>query len=113
VNQPGAAEGENHRHQTYEPVPLGFAIQDEAGTDFNGSPIWAVDQTEWERIGGRTVGITTGDQVTLGELQLGQGTIRIIGALAPMPTQQYYDPFGLANYALTYMGYQVLNNALN
>ncbi len=113
VNQPGAAEGPNHRHQTYEPVPLGFAIQDDSGADFNGSPIWSVDQIEWERLGGRTAGITTGDQVTLGELRLGQGTIRIVGALAPMPTQQYYHPFGLASYALTYTGYQLLNNALN
>jgi hypothetical protein len=112
VNQPGAAEGPNHRHQTYEPVPLGYAIQDESGADFNAAPVWAVDQIEWERIGGRTVGITTADQVTLGELKLGAGTIRIVGALAPMPTEQYYHPFGLANYALTYTGYQVLNNAL-
>jgi hypothetical protein len=112
VDQPGAAEGPGHRHQTYEPVPLGFAIQDEAGNDFNASPIWAVDQTEWERIGGRTVGTTGAEQVTLGELQLGLGTIRIVGALLPMPTEQYYHPFGLANYALTYTGYQLLKNAL-
>jgi Zinc carboxypeptidase len=113
VNQPGAAEGPGHRHQTYEPVPLGFAIQDEAGNDFNASPIWAVDRTEWERIGGRTVGTTGAEQVTLGELELGLGSIRIVGALLPMPTEQYYHPFGLANYALTYTGYQLLRNALN
>ena len=29
-----------------------------------------------------------------------------------MPTEQYYHPFGLANYAVTYSGYQVLQNAL-
>jgi hypothetical protein len=50
--------------------------------------------------------------VTLGELRLGKGTIRVIGALLPMPTEQYYHPFGLANYALTYTGYQVLQNSL-
>jgi hypothetical protein len=38
--------------------------------------------------------------------------VRVIGALLPMPTEQYYHPFGLANYALTYTGYQVLKNAL-
>jgi hypothetical protein len=113
VNQPGAAEGAGHRHQTYEPVPLGYAIQDETGNDFNASPVWAVDQTEWERIGGRTVGTTGADEVTLGELKRGNGTIRIVGALLPMPTEQYYHPFGLANYALTYTGYQLLKNALN
>jgi hypothetical protein len=112
VNQPGAAEGAQHRHQTYEPVPIGYAIQDEDGADFNSSPVWAVDQVAWEQLGGRTVGITTADQATLGELRLGSGNVRIIGALVPMPTEQYYHPYGLANYALTYSGYQVLQNAL-
>lgn len=115
VNQPGAAEGPNHRHQTYEPVPIGFAIQNESGANFNGSPVWAVDQAQWEKKSsprGRTVGITSADQVSLGEKRLGKGVIRIIGPLLPMPTEQYYHPFGLANYSLTYSGYQVLNNAL-
>jgi hypothetical protein len=112
VNQPGAAEGPQHRHQTYEPVPIGYAIQDDDGGDYNASPVWAVDQIAWENLGGRTVGVTTADQTTLGELKLGQGKVRIIGALLPMPTEQYYHPFGLANYAVTYSGYQVLQNAL-
>jgi hypothetical protein len=38
--------------------------------------------------------------------------VRLVGALLPMPTERYYHPFGLANYALTYSGYQVLNNTL-
>jgi uncharacterized repeat protein (TIGR01451 family) len=58
------------------------------------------------------VGLTTPEQVTLGELPMGAGRIRIIGPLLPMPTESYYHPFGLASYALTYTGYQVLNNAL-
>ena len=76
------------------------------------SPVWAVDQIEWERIGGRTAGTTSADEVTLGELALGKGVVRVVGALLPMPTEQYYHPFGLANYAVTYSGYQVLQNAL-
>jgi hypothetical protein len=112
VNQPGAAEGDGHRHQTYEPVPIGFAIQDEDGNDFNSSPVWAVDRKTWEDAGGRTAGTTTAEKVTLGELRLGQGTIRIIGPIVPMPSEQYYHPFGLANYAVTYTGYQVLQNSL-
>jgi hypothetical protein len=112
VNQPGAAEGPNHRHQTYEPVPIGFAIQNPDGGDFNASPVWSVDQVAWEEAGGRTAGTTTADQATLGELAVGSGVVRIIGPLLPMPTQRYYHPFGLANYAVTYTGYQVLQNAL-
>ena len=112
VQRPGAAEGPQHRHQTFEPVPIGFAIQNEEGADFNSSPVWSVDLFEWERAGGRTVGITTPDQVTLGELPVGRGQVRIIGPVLPRPTEQYYHPFGLASHAVTYTGYQVLNNAL-
>jgi hypothetical protein len=74
--------------------------------------VWSVDQIQWEQLGGRTAGTTSADQVTLGELPLGEGVVRVVGALLPMPTQQYYHPFGLANYAVTYSGYQVLSNAL-
>jgi CARDB protein len=38
--------------------------------------------------------------------------VRVVGALVPMPTEQYYHPFGLSNYAVTYSGYQVFSNAL-
>jgi hypothetical protein len=113
VNQPGAAEGPGFRHQTYEPVPLGYAITAaDDDTDLNTAPVWGVDQIEWERLGGRTAGTTTADQVTLGEMALGNGVVRVVGALLPIPTEQFYHPFGLANYAVTYSGYQVLHNAL-
>jgi hypothetical protein len=113
VNQPGAAEGPGFRHQTYEPVPIGYAITAaDDDTDLNTAPVWGVDQIEWERLGGRTAGTTTADQVTLGEMALGNGVVRVVGALLPMPTEQFYHPFGLANYAVTYSGYQVLHNTL-
>lgn len=113
VDQPGAAEGPGFRHQTYEPVPIGYAISPpDTDGQLASSPVWAVDQVEWERLGGRTAGTTSADQVTLGELALGKGVVRVVGALLPMPTEQYYHPFGLANYAVTYSGYQVLQNAL-
>jgi len=113
IDQPGAAEGPGFRHQTYEPVPIGYAITppDNDG-QLSSSPVWGVDQIEWERLGGRTAGTTTADQVTLGEIELGSGVVRVIGALVPMPTEQFYHPFGLSDYALTYSGYQVLQNAL-
>jgi RTX calcium-binding nonapeptide repeat (4 copies) len=112
IDQPGAAEGNGHRHQTYEPVPIGFEIQDPAGDDNDDAPVWTVDQPTWEGAGGRTVGTTTETEVTLGELPLGAGTVRIIGALLPMPSDQADIPYGLSSYALTYSGYQVFNNAL-
>ncbi|MFN2467188.1 MAG: M14 family zinc carboxypeptidase [Gaiellaceae bacterium] len=114
INQPGAAEGPSHRHQTYEPVPLGMdlgARQSCSGAQCT-APIWTVTQSAWQAAGGRTVGQTGGGRTNLGELPVGQGVVRVIGALLPMPTEAYYHPFGLASYALTYTGFQVLNNAL-
>jgi hypothetical protein len=137
INQPGAAEGDNpsvagnqHRHQTYEPVPLGFDIgsrQSCSGqppptgpTSACTSPVWTVLQSAWEaplqgsnsRTVGQIQGNTTGNRAGFGELTFGCGRVRIIGALLPMPTERYFHPFGLANYAVTYSGYQVLKNTL-
>ena len=57
INQPGAAEGsgggEVHRHQTYEPVPLGIAIQDASGGDADNAPVWHVVQSAWRKSKGR------------------------------------------------------------
>nr|MDQ4041808.1 hypothetical protein [Actinomycetota bacterium] len=114
VDQPGAAEGAGHRHQTYEPVPLGMDIG--SRTSCSGAqctaPIWTVAQAAWQGAGGRTVGQSVNGRTSFGELPLGLGVVRIVGALLPMPTDRYYHPFGLANYALTYSGYQVLKNTL-
>lgn len=112
VQRPGAAEGAFHRHQTYDPGVVGFDIGEDNARN-NTAPIWAVDQTTWQKAGGITAGTSTGDLVTLGELKVGKGVVRIIGAMLPFPTDRYYHPFGLGSYAVTYSGYQVLQNALN
>jgi hypothetical protein len=120
VNQPGAAEGSGHRHQTYEPVPIGMDIGDRSSCSGSTctAPIWTVGQPAWTTAGGRTVGQTTNGRTAYGELTLGQGRVRIIGAVLPMPTESCLGsatnchPFGLADYAVTYSGYQVLKNAL-
>ena len=113
VNQPGAAEGANHRHQTAEPVPTGYAIQNPSGSDLSTHPNWVVDRAAWEEAGGSVVGQSaTLSGVGLGELPYGQGVIRVIGSLLPQPTEAFDHPFGLAAYGLTYSGFQVLDNAL-
>ena len=114
LDQPGAAEGTGHRHQTYEPVPIGIDIGSRSSCSGSNcfAPIWTVNQSSWTGAGGRVVGQSTSNRVAFGELPLGQGQIRIIGALLPMPTDLYYHPFGLANYAVTYSGYQVFKNTL-
>lgn len=112
LNQPGAAEGPGYRHQTYEPVPIGIKLPDDTDPFFGFAPIWTIDKTAWTKAGGRTVGITGPGRVSLGELSLGAGRVRILGALLPMPTEDHYHPFGLASYSVTYSGYQLLLNAL-
>ncbi len=111
VNQPGAAEGPSNRHQTVEPVPLGYAIQDAAGNNASTSFTWAVRRGAWTTAGGRIAG-TISDQVSLGEITLGSGRIRFVGALLPDPEERYDHPYGLANYALTYSGWQVFENVV-
>jgi hypothetical protein len=49
-------------------------------------------------------------RVTIGELKLGAGTIRIIGALLPQPTTEEDHPLGLEPYAVTYTGYILVRN---
>ena len=119
INQPGAAEGQGgnevRRRQTYEPVPIGIAIQTPDGGDADNSPVWHVTTSGWKKTKGgqRAVGTSGGtDRISLGEIKFRGGRIRFIGALLPMPTDKFDHPYGLADYALTWTGYQLLKNAL-
>ena len=101
--------------QTYEPVPLGYAIDNTFSSSSSSvhSPAWTVDQPAWEAAGGKTVGTTGTGRTSLGELQLGRGRIRILGALLPDPSGAFAHPFGVGDYAVTYWGYQVVANLLD
>ena len=119
INAPGAAEGmsgdEVHRRQTYEPVPINYAIQTPDGDDANNSPVWFVSSSAWKKAKGlqRAVGTSGGTtQVSYGEIKWGKGRIRFLGAVLPMPTDEFDNPFGVADYSLTYSGYQLLKNML-
>ncbi len=131
INQKGAAEGRScaakqsgitraeacdendilHRRQTYEPVPLGYSLND--GGD--NAPIWYVLHEAYRKAKGRQRVVATGqdqDQDMVGEIKYKGGRIRFIGALLPDPTKKFYHPYGLSDYALTWAGYQVLQNLL-
>ncbi|MGH2591754.1 MAG: M14 family zinc carboxypeptidase [Actinomycetota bacterium] len=137
VNMEGTAEGSDtvdgqrfdNRHQTYEPVPLGYYVSpsgssnSDCGGDRCDSPNWIVDQGAWEAAGGSTAArtlvretVSPGSESTtgtsLGELPFGSGVIRIAGGLLPDPTEENYHPYGLVSYALTYTGYQVFENLI-
>src|SRR5919106_6349039 len=137
VNMEGTAEGQaevdgqtfDNRPQPYEPVPLGYYVGPGGSGNANcdsdrcDSPNWIVDQNAWKAVGGTTAGRTLvreseepGSQshtgTSLGELPVGSGVIRIAGALLPDPTESNYHPFGLSSYALTYTGYQLVENLM-
>ena len=113
VAQPGAAEGSGNRHQITDPGPIGYAILTPDGGDANEQPQWTVTEEAWASAGGRTVGMLGEGSVTFGETALGRGRIRILGSLIPMPTAQFDVPHGVADYAITYAGYEVVRNMLS
>jgi hypothetical protein len=94
--------------QTFDTVPLGYNF----GGSNDSAPNWRVDTAKWEAAGGMTAGTTSGDTI-YGEIGVGEGRIRILGALLPDPTEEFYHPFGLQDYAVTYTGYTLLQNMIN
>lgn len=93
--------------QTYYEVPLGFSL------DRDTSPHWTVARRAWRKAKGKVVAyIEDESRIGLGRARLGRGTVGIIGALLPQPTERFDHLYGLAGYALTVAGGQVLNNMI-
>lgn len=100
--------------QTYFEVPLGFSV------DTNAAPHWIVSEAAWTEAGGVKVAHIDDadteeaetDQVGVGRLKLGKGTIGIFGAILPQPTEKFDHYFGLADYALSVAGGQILHNMI-
>ena len=123
VAQFGARFNSGLRRQTFEPTPLGFAIQNRGGSDASFSLQYQVDQAAFTAAGGRPVGSSTTSspdaavpvttQTVLGEIPAGQGHIRVLGALLPQPSEQYDHPLGLEPYAVTYTGYILFCNLVD
>jgi hypothetical protein len=95
--------------QTYDTVPIGYRFGSAAQ---NSAPNWKVRQADWEAAGGFTAGTNGSGQTIYGELPRGEGKISFLGALLPQPTDEFYHPFGLQSYAVTYTGYTLLENML-
>jgi hypothetical protein len=95
--------------QTYDTVPIGYQF---GSASQNSAPNWKVATAAWEAAGGRTLGTNGSGKTIYGELPVGDGTVRFLGALLPDPTEAYYHPYGLQNYAVTYTGYTLLQNML-
>ncbi|HLE47177.1 MAG TPA: M14 family zinc carboxypeptidase [Candidatus Thermoplasmatota archaeon] len=98
-----------YSRQTYDPIAIGIAQAQ--------APVWYVDGGELTQ-GGAIVGTIPSAQgsqekrVNLGEVALGKGRIRFLGALLPDPALDQYTPYGVADYGVTYAGNQFFVNLL-
>lgn len=93
--------------QTYYEVPLGFTIDQDA------SPHWVVDAAALADAGGKAIAhVEEESEIGLGRVKIGRGTIGFIGALLPQPTEKYDHFYGLADYAVSVAGGQILNNMM-
>lgn len=93
--------------QTYYEVGLGYTLGEDS------SPHWVVARGVWAKAGGTGIAhIEEDPDVGLGRLKLGDGTIGILGALLPPATEKYDHLYGLADYAVTVAGGQILNNMI-
>jgi hypothetical protein len=116
----------NARQLVETPV-LGYGIQgvDEPRDD---APMTVVATDAWQAAGGKVVGTTTtvgtgedpaidknlddGTRTAIGEVALGKGKIRIVGGALPTPTEENDHRYGLRNYAMTYTGLFLMENAI-
>jgi hypothetical protein len=99
--------------QTWYEVMLGYPSRVRA-------PNYGIERTAWEEAGGTTVatvGPQDGDSpnTALGHLDRGEGRITVFGSILPQAIESLEDvetphPHGLASYAVTITGGQVLDN---
>lgn len=127
VRQPGSkfnGGDAQKRRQTFEPTPLGFSIQNsETGANESHARQYHVDKDAFTAAGGKVVATSadngTGEaaadftRVTVGEIPVGQGHIRVAGALLPQPTAAFDHPLGVEPFAVTYTGYIVFCNLID
>ncbi|HEX2196978.1 MAG TPA: M14 family zinc carboxypeptidase [Actinomycetota bacterium] len=93
--------------QTYYEVPLGYSLAEDT------SPHWIVMQGPWEEAGGKSIAyVESEDEIGLGRVRVGKGTVGIFGAILPNPTERYDHFYGLADYAVSVAGGQILNNMI-
>jgi Zinc carboxypeptidase len=92
--------------QLVEAATLGYCIGGAC------SPMTIVDEAAFTEAGGHVVGTTGDGRVSLGEIDLGKGRIRVVGGALPTPTEKYDHRYGLRDYAMTYSGLYVMENSL-
>jgi hypothetical protein len=114
LEHPMAAGLRGNARQLAEFTLIGYGIGNSA------SPMTIVNTPAWTAAGGHIVGTTgnnsggsdSGTQVSVGELPLGAGKIRILGGGLGMPTEVNDHRYGLKDYSLTYSGLFILENSI-
>jgi hypothetical protein len=94
------------------------------GTD---QPATVVDPDAFDQAGGDMAGMIKGDPDAVGEpgqeiegnpgvgagsFEVGDSTVTILGSILPPANQQQLHPFGMEDYAVSFMGHTLLCNAL-
>ncbi|MGH3117484.1 MAG: hypothetical protein ACRDQ2_10325 [Gaiellales bacterium] len=92
--------------QLVEAATLGYCIGGAC------SPMTTVAEQAFTDAGGHVIATTGDGRVSLGEIKLGKGRIRIVGGALPTPTEKYDHRYGLRDYAMTYSGLYVMENSL-
>ncbi|MGH2753161.1 MAG: M14 family zinc carboxypeptidase [Actinomycetota bacterium] len=92
--------------QLVETPPLGYCIGNTC------SPMTTVDETAFTDANGHVVGTSGDGLVSVGELTLGKGLVRIVGGALPTPTEKHDHRYGLRNYAMTYTGLYIMENSV-
>lgn len=119
---PGTAGGS--RRVAVEPTPLGYAPDGTLDSVAEARMSqWWVQRGAWEAGCGKldraacTSAMMVGGQAGIGERHLGDGVIRIVGAMFPDPNYAPGDArdmrFGLASYALSFSAWQVFLNLVD
>lgn len=119
---PGTAGGDTR--VAVEPTPLGYPPDGRLDNELAARMTqWWVQRDAWQNGCGKptltecTSAQLVGGQTGIGERHLGQGTIRIVGAMFPDPSYTPGGPrdmrFGVSSYALTFSAWQVFLNLVN
>lgn len=91
--------------QLVETPPLGYCVP-------GCGRMTIVKQRAFRKAKGRVAGTTGERQVSVGQLKLGRGLIRIVGGALPMPTEKNDHRYGLRDYAMTYTGLYIMENSI-
>jgi len=90
-------------------------------------PATVVDPDAFDQAGGEMAGMIRGDPDAVGEpgeeiegnpgvgagtFEVGDAEVTILGSILPPANQQQLHPFGMADYAVSFMGHTLLCNAL-